>query len=186
MTHFDLCGWVLFPGSSNVHAEFDVRHDWHGCPSSHLIRRRLCPAPSTISARSRPTGRVCSPTTVARPAARQVPSASFRMFGGEEWRDETLTHLLSLNRRSLRRELVWDGLTSAPDADDDEAIPLPFCCKSVGGDSPRPKSLGLLGESAESMAGHTSQNVDRSAKTRAQSMPQTTAQTISRIPRPVE
>ncbi len=26
-THLDLCGCVLFPGSSNVHAEFDVRHD---------------------------------------------------------------------------------------------------------------------------------------------------------------
>ena len=42
LTYFDLCGCVLFPGSSNVHAEYDVRHDWHGCPSSHLIRRRLC------------------------------------------------------------------------------------------------------------------------------------------------
>ena len=40
-TYFDLCGWVLFPGSSKVHAELDVRHDWHGWPSSHLILRRL-------------------------------------------------------------------------------------------------------------------------------------------------
>jgi len=40
MTHFDLCGCVRLPGSSNVHDELDVRHDWHGCPSSHLILRR--------------------------------------------------------------------------------------------------------------------------------------------------
>ena len=40
-TYFDLCGWVLFPGSSNVHAELDVKHDWHGCPSSHFILLRL-------------------------------------------------------------------------------------------------------------------------------------------------
>lgn len=41
MTHFDLCGCVLFPGSSNVQAEFADRHAWQGCPSSHLILRRL-------------------------------------------------------------------------------------------------------------------------------------------------
>ena len=40
-THFDLCGWVLFPGSSKVHAELELRHDWQGWPSSHLMRRRL-------------------------------------------------------------------------------------------------------------------------------------------------
>ena len=40
-THLDLCGCVRLPGSSKVQAEFDVRHDWHGWPSSHLIRRRL-------------------------------------------------------------------------------------------------------------------------------------------------
>lgn len=26
-THFDLCGCVLFPGSSNVQGEFAVKHD---------------------------------------------------------------------------------------------------------------------------------------------------------------
>lgn len=140
--------------------------------TKHDQRPKQTHRPSVLTDNGRTPCRPPSPVSVVSGA------------GGEEWRDET--HLLSLNRRSLRMELVWDGLTSAPDADDDEAIPLPFCCKSVGGDSPRPKSLGLLGESAESMAGHTSQNVDRSAKTRAQSMPQTTAQTISRIPRPVE
>ena len=67
------------------------------------------------------------------------------------------THLLSLNRRSLRMELVWDGLTSA---EDEEASPLPFCCGSVCGDWPRPMSVGLLGELAESMA-------DRQARPRA-------------------
>ena len=40
-THLDLCGCVRFPGSSKVHAELDVRQDWQGWPSSHLMRRRL-------------------------------------------------------------------------------------------------------------------------------------------------
>ena len=87
MTYFDLCGCVLFPGSSNVHAEFDVRHDWHGCPSSHLIRRRLC-APQHRQHGFAYRGRVCSPTTVARPI---IPQARQRRLGcgaGEEWRKE--------------------------------------------------------------------------------------------------
>lgn len=40
-TYLDLCGWDLFPGSSNVHGEFEVRHDWQGWPSSHFILLRL-------------------------------------------------------------------------------------------------------------------------------------------------
>ena len=70
--------------------------------------------------------------------------------GGKKEGRKGETHLLSLNRRSLRMELVWDGLTSA---EDEEASPLPFCCGSVCGDWPRPMSVGLLGELAESMAG---------------------------------
>ena len=77
-----------------------------------------------------------------------VPGAERGKNGGREGGTET--HLLSLNRRSLRMELVWDGLTSA---EDEEASPLPFCCGSVCGDWPRPMSVGLLGELAESMAG---------------------------------
>ena len=79
-----------------------------------------------------------------------VPGAERGKNGGRKQGRKGETHLLSLNRRSLRMELVWDGLTSA---EDEEASPLPFCCRSVCGDWPRPMSVGLLGELAESMAG---------------------------------
>lgn len=65
MTHFDLCGWVLFPGSSNVHGEFDVRHDWQGWPSSHLILRRLSPSVSPDAAFPH-CAAFCSPTPITR------------------------------------------------------------------------------------------------------------------------
>ena len=93
MTYFDLCGCVLFPGSSNVHAEFDVRHDWHGCPSSHLIRRRLCsPAPSArvrILRTSVLTDNGRTPYNPASSSASSRVQSGGRMEEGKEGRRRT-------------------------------------------------------------------------------------------------
>ena len=89
-THLDLCGCVLFPGSSKVHAEFEVRHDWQGCPSSHLIRLRL---ESCLSGDAGSLDLQDSPA----PVTSSVQAVLDRILA---WQD--LTCLLNLKRLSFR------------------------------------------------------------------------------------
>ena len=78
-TYLDLWGCVRLPGSSKVHAELEVRHDWHGWPSSHLIRRRLGSGRHCVSNRGEPKPRkLRSPTAVACPTHRASRERPFR------------------------------------------------------------------------------------------------------------
>lgn len=97
-TYFDLWGCVRFPGSSKVHGEFAVRQAWQGCPSSHLILLRL------HAGHSQHGGvRMCSEMLTG---SDHTPWG--RVSESRRWR-AVLTHLLSLNLRSLRMEV--EGLS---------------------------------------------------------------------------
>jgi len=63
---FDLCGRDFFPISSKVQGEWELEHDLHGWPSSHLILRRRHLSQARLSLKRRSTGdMLLSPWSVA-------------------------------------------------------------------------------------------------------------------------